>query len=325
MATAADFERANKRSVPGIVRLEFLFVILSLAIAQGRFGDSFRDCDACPEMTLLSGGTYLKGSPQDEPGRSDDDRNHDEDDTPGPGGAQVETTVRAFALGTYEISNGEFARFVSETGYAMRGGCIADLEQNGSWRAFPDARWDNAGRPFDERLPASCIDWHAATAYTDWLSKKTGKSYRLPSESEFEYARRAGSASAYHFGSDPEQLCKYGNVPDATLKALAPTLTTLACNDRYWGLAPIGQFEPNAFGIYDMTGNVWEWLADCYEASYANAPADGSPLLRDNCDARSIRGGSWGYDLSSLRSADRSDDPPDLLYDGIGFRVARGM
>jgi formylglycine-generating enzyme required for sulfatase activity len=165
----------------------------------------------------------------------------------------------------------------------------------------------------------------AATAYADWLSTKTGKLYRLPTESEFEYARRAGSATAYHFGTDPEQLCRYGNVPDATLEALAPMLTTLAYSDGHWDMAPVGQFEPNAFGIYDITGNVWEWLADCYEDSYANAPTDGSALIVEGREMRSIRGGSWGYDLSSLRAADRSDDPPDALFDGIGFRVARDL
>ena len=97
------------------------------------------------------------------------------------------------------------------------------------------------------------------------------------------------------------------------------------CRDGFADMAPVGQFKPNAFGLHDMTGNVWEWLADCYERSYANVPADGSALVKDECSAYSIRGGSWGYDLPSLRSADRSDDPPDALFDGIGLRVARDL
>ena len=257
-----------------------LYLVPFLLFCSASFAETpFRDCNACPEMVVLPGGTYLKGSPQDEPGRSADVRNHDEDDLAGPGGAQVSVTVAAFALGTHEITNREFSLFVSETAYEMRGGCIADLHRDGRYQPYPEATWNHTGRRFDDALPASCIDWDAARAYTEWLSRRTGKRYRLPTESEFEYARRAGSTTTYHFGTDPEQLCRYGNVPDASLKAVAPVLTTLACDDGYWDLAPVGQFEPNALGIYDITGNVWEWLVDCYEDSYANAPVDGSALI----------------------------------------------
>ena len=267
----------------------------------------------------------MKGSPQDEPGRSEDSRNHDEDDLPGPGGSQVEVSVPRFTLGAYEITNREFQAFIEDAGYEMPGGCMADLHGDGTWDRYPEATWNNIGRPFANAHPASCIDWHAADAYARWLSLRTGAPYRLPTESEFEYARRAGSSARFHFGDDQEEWCRYGNVPDAALNALDPAGHTLQCDDGYPSIAPVGRFEPNAFGVYDMTDNVWEWLADCYEPSYANAPTDGSALIADPCEARSIRGGSWGYDLPSLRSADRSDDPPAVLYDGIGFRVARDL
>ena len=158
-----------------------------------------------------------------------------------------------------------------------------------------------------------------------WLGLRTGGRYRLPTEAEFEYALRAGSDTAYHFGDDPERLCEYGNVPDQSRNAVSPELVTTACSDGFADMAPVGRFKANAFGLHDMTGNVWEWLADCYEPSYANVPTDGTALVKDDCSAYSIRGGSWGYDLPSLRSADRSDDPPDILFDGIGFRVARDL
>lgn len=288
-------------------------------------GSTFRDCRACPLMVVIPAGTYMKGSPQDEPGRFDDSRNHDEDDLEGPGGSQVEVSVSGFALGAFEITNGEFQAFVEETGYEMPGGCWAHLHGDGTWNRYPEATWNHLGRPFDEAQPASCIDWHAANAYTRWLSLSTGAPYRLPTESEFEHALRAGSTTRYHFGDDQEALCRYGNVTDAALNATYPAAPTLQCDDGYAYAAPVGQFEPNAFGVYDMTGNVFEWLADCYEPSYANAPTDGSALVADPCEARSLRGGSWGYLLSSLRSADRSDDPPDALFDGVGFRVARDL
>lgn len=306
------------------MRLCFISVLCTICITVFA-AETFQDCDLCPQMTIIPGGTYMKGSPQNEPGRANDDRNHDEDSQAGPGGTQVKVSVPAFALGTHEVTNREFGRFVDKTGYEMRVGCIAYARRDGSWSRFPNATWNNTARPFNEDFPATCIDWHAANAYIKWLSDLSGQPFRLPTESEFEHARRAGSASAYHFGSDPVQSCRYGNVPDADYGSAAPGRPALKCSDGYWDLAAVGQFEPNAFGIYDITGNIWEWLSDCYEKSYANAPTDGSALLSGDCEARSIRGGSWGYDLSSLRSADRSDDPPDALYDGIGFRIARDL
>ncbi len=276
-------------------------------------------------MVVIPGGTFMKGSPQNEPGRFDDRRNHDEDDLEGPGGSQVEVSVPGFALGAFEITNGEFQAFVEETGYEMPGGCWTHLRGDGSWNRYPEATWNHLGRPFVATHPASCIDWHAANAYARWLSLRTGAPYRLPTESEFEHALRAGSTTRYHFGDDQEALCRYGNVIDASLNAIYPAASTLQCDDGYAYAAPVGQFEPNAFGVYDMTGNVFEWLADCYEPSYANAPTDGSALVADPCEARSLRGGSWAYLLSSLRSADRSDDPPDALFDGVGFRLARDL
>ena len=288
-------------------------------------GSTFRDCRACPEMVVIPAGTFMKGSPQDEPGRNDDRRNHDEDDLEGPGGSQVEVSVPRFALGVFEITNREFQAFVEDSGYQMPGGCWALLHGDGTWNRYPEAMWNNLGRPFEDDEPASCIHWDAARAYARWLSLRTGASYRLPTESEFEYALRAGSSTRYHFGDDQEALCRYGNVRDATFNTIYPGVPTLRCDDGYAMLAPVGQFQPNAFGVYDMTGNVWEWLADCYAPSYANAPTDGSALLADSCEARSLRGGSWSYDLSSLRSADRSDDPIDALFDTLGFRVARDL
>ena len=316
-----------------LIRSLSLFLVLAspVTIASGPDQDSpvsgstFRDCRECPLMVVIPAGTYMKGSPQDEPGRFDDRRNHDEDDLPGPGGSQVEVSVSRFALGAFEVTNGEFQTFVEETGYEMPGGCWTHLHGDGTWNRYPEATWNQLGRPFDETQPASCIDWHAASAYTRWLSLRTGAPYRLPTESEFEHALRAGSTTRYHFGDDQEALCRYGNVIDAALNAIYPSAPTLQCDDGYAYAASVGQFEPNAFGVYDMTGNVFEWLADCYEPSYANAPTDGSALLADPCEARSIRGGSWAYHLSSLRSADRSDDPPDALFDGVGFRVARHL
>ena len=289
--------------------------------AQARF----RDCSSCPEMVVVPAGHFMRGSPQDEAGRNLDARNHDEDDLEGPGGKRVRVSVPAFALGVFEVTNEQFASFLEDTGYEMPSGCFSDANRDGVWGWDDTGRWDNLGREHRADFPASCIDRHAADAYVHWLGLRTGGRYRLPTEAEFEYALRAGSDTAYHFGDDPELLCEYGNVPDQSLNAVSPETVTTTCRDGFADMAPVGQFKPNAFGLHDMTGNVWEWLADCYERSYANVPTDGSALVKDECSAYSIRGGSWGYDLPSLRSADRSDDPPDARFDGIGLRVARDL
>lgn len=286
---------------------------------------SFRDCSTCPEMVMVPAGEFMRGSVQNEPGRSLDSRNHDEDDLEGPGGNRVRVSVSAFALGVYEVTNAQFAQFVEDTGYEVSPGCVADPDRDGLWRWDEAGTWNNLGREHRSDFPASCIDWNAANAYVHWLGLLTGGRYRLPTEAEFEYALRAGSDTAYHFGDDPELLYEYGNVPDQSRNAVSPELVTAACSDGFADMAPVGQFKPNAFGLHDMTGNVWEWLADCYERSYANVPTDGSALHRDDCTAYSIRGSSWGYDLPSLRSADRSDDPPETRFDGIGLRVARDL
>ncbi len=310
------------------IALAFALTILVAVVVDAQTDsdpDRFRDCSTCPEMVIVPGGHFMRGSPQDEPGRSLDARNHDEDDLEGPGGKRVRVSVPAFALGVYEVTNGQFAQFVEDSGIEIPGGCIADTDSDGVWAWEEAGNWDNLGREFRADHPASCIDWHAAKSFVHWLGLRTGGRYRLPTEAEFEYALRAGSDTVYHFGDDPALLCEYGNVPDQSRNAASPELFNAACTDGFADMAPVGQFKPNAFGLHDMTGNVWEWLEDCYERSYANVPTDGSALKKDDCSAYSIRGGSWGYDLPSLRSADRSDDPPDIRFDGIGFRVARDL
>jgi len=299
--------------------------LAALAVVAADAQAPFKDCSSCPEMVAVPAGHFMRGSPQDEPGRSLDARNHDEDDLEGPGGRRVRVSVPAFALGVFELTNEQFTNFLEDTGYEMPSGCFSDANGDGVWAWDETGTWDNLGREHRGDFPASCIDRNAADAYVHWLGLRTGGHYRLPTEAEFEYALRAGSDTAYHFGDDPELLCEYGNVPDQALNAVSPETVTTACHDGFADMAPVGQFKPNAFGLHDMTGNVWEWLADCYERSYANVPTDGSALVKDECSAYSIRGGSWGYDLPSLRSADRSDDPPDALFDGIGLRVARDL
>ena len=168
------------------------------------------------------------------------------------------------------------------------------------------------------------VSWNDAVAFCKWLSRKEGKTYRLPTEAEWEYACRAGTTTRYYSGDDPETLAKVGNVADATAKAKFPDWKcTIKASDGYVFTAPVGSFKPNAFGLYDMHGNAWQWCSDWYgEDYYAKSPTD-DPTGPDSGDDRVLRGGSWDGRPDFTRSADRDQEPPNYRGNIAGFRVAR--
>jgi formylglycine-generating enzyme required for sulfatase activity len=165
-------------------------------------------------------------------------------------------------------------------------------------------------------------------AFCKWLSRKEGKTYRLPTEAEWEYACRAGTTTRYYSGDDPETLAKVGNVADASAKAKFPRWTwTIKANDGYAFTAPVGKFKPNAFGLYDMHGNTWQWCSDWYGVDYyATSPTDDptGPDSSDDSSEHALRGGSWSDGASSTRSAVRFRNATIFPYFyTTGFRVAR--
>ena len=171
------------------------------------------------------------------------------------------------------------------------------------------------------------VSWEDARAYVRWLSGETGYEYRLLTEAEWEYVARAGTQTARYWGESESGQCRYGNGYDQTgLAELRFTYVDPAsCSDGYARTAPVGMFEPNGFGLYDVLGNAWEWTQDCWNASYAGAPADGSAWSSGDCSWRVLRGGSWGSEPSKLRSALHFRYlAGDRGYDH-GFRVARTM
>jgi formylglycine-generating enzyme required for sulfatase activity len=175
----------------------------------------------------------------------------------------------------------------------------------GTRRPLPDDRGWGRGRQ-----PAIDVSFEDARAYAEWLSKETGRRYRLPSEAEWEYAARAGTETVYWWG--PKVGKNQANCG--------------GCGSR-WDIkqtAPVGSFAPNSYGLYDTAGNVWEWVEDCYHSSYTGAPADGRAWVDDEtCGLRVLRGGSWDTEPSWLRSATRHGDRPDIRYHVVGFRLAR--
>ena len=250
-------------------------------------GSVFRDCAGCPEMVVAPAGSFRMGSPPSEEGRYE---------VEGP--TRHVTISEPFAVGKYEVTLGEFASFVSATGYDMEGRC--GLWLGGEWEFSPWADWRSPSFPQTDRGPVVCVNWRDAQAYVIWLSEKTGKGYRLLSESEWEYAARGGTRTARHWGEGASGQCDYANGADLMTESHYtewvavkcddedpgcgarrpgdPTWPFADCDDGHIWTAPVGTFKANGFGLHDMLGNVEEWVADCwnYDYSYAGAPSDGS-------------------------------------------------
>jgi len=239
--------------------------------------------------------------------------------------------AKPFYLGAYEVTVGQFRQFVRDTGYKTdaekdgKGGNGLDLS-TGKWEQKPEYKWQNPGFPQTDDHPVVIVSHSDAVAFCEWLSRKEGKTYRLPTEVQWEYACRAGTQTRYCNGDDPERLPEVGNVPDASVKERYPATKgpLISAKDGYAFTAPVGQFRPNGFGLYDMHGNVCEWCADWHDNSYyAQSPAD-DPTGPSSGTHRVLRGGAWYVSPSFARSAFRSGVSRGNQGNcGLGFRVAR--
>jgi formylglycine-generating enzyme required for sulfatase activity len=238
---------------------------------------------------------------------------------------QRQVAIKAFAVAKFEVTVKDFAAFV-QSGYDPGSGCYLDTAN-----ITPGADWKNpnfAGYAQGERDAVACVDWNAAQAYAGWLSQKTGQHYRLLTESEFEYAARAGSATYFPWGIDANQACGFANIADAVAMSAAwwrAGYVGVTCSDGAAYTTAVGRYRPNAFGLYDMIGNIAEWVADCYFDGYAAAPADGSAFDMLGCQQRAVRGGSWGSNPYLSRSAARTYAPQNARVNLYGFRVARDL
>jgi formylglycine-generating enzyme required for sulfatase activity len=293
----------------GLVLLSWFLAIPAWAGAV-TIDPVFRECSDCPEMVAIPAGSFVMGSPASEHGRFDAE------------GPQHRVSVAAFALARVPVTNLEFLSFLRETGY-----------QPGPCNAVLNLAWHSVGKGLayppeytDPPLwPAVCIDWDDAEAYIAWLNGKvrllaSAKAsrdgpYRLPSEAEWEYAARAGTTTARWWG----EAVGVGNA------------NCNGCGSHWDGtlLAPVGSFGPNRFGLYDMLGNVWQFVADCWNESYLGAPVDGSAWLKGDCSRRVLRGGSWSNVPVFIRSAARvralADGQDADTSNYAGIRVARNL
>jgi formylglycine-generating enzyme required for sulfatase activity len=261
--------------------------------------ETFRDCDRCPVMVKLPPAEFTMGSAESEEGHQSSE-----------GPQRLVVLSQPFAIGQFEITISDWDACVED------GGCKLQIKDEG---------W---GR---DKHPAINVSWEDInTQYLPWLSKKTGKKYRLPSEAEWEYAARAtmsadSLAPRFSFGDDGNALCTFGNGADATAKEQNGGGMGADCRDGYATTAPAGSFKPNQFGLFDMHGNVWEWVEDCWNESYDNAPSDGKAWTEGDCTSRVVRGGSWNSDIPKLRSATRGWNQPSGRNRSIGFRVVREL
>ena len=277
-----------------------------------RVGKVFRDCGECPEMVVVPAGSYLMGSPSTEVGRDDDE-----------GPVHQVVIGEPFAVGVKEVTRGEYMRFVRVTGHSAGDSCWT--YEDGEWKDRGGRNWEDPGFGQMDGHPAVCVNWEDAKGYVEWLSRETGEEYRLLSEAEWEYVARGGSGRARYWGEDGQ--CGYANGADRALKGRYSDWKweVASCNDGHVHTAPVGSFASNGFGLYDVLGNVWEWVEDCWKESYAGAPSDGRAWESGNCGRRVLRGGSWDDVPWYLRSASRGRDATGNRYDDFGFRVARTL
>ena len=272
-------------------------------------GQSFRDCEDCPEMVVIPAGTFLMGSstakagikvpaaaPTDESSKSEQPQHRVE-------------FKRPLAVSKFHVTHSEFARFAQATGYYSDGGCY--VLDGTRWKLDASRTWRDPGFAHTDDDPVVCVSWNDAQAYVQWLNRETGQRYRLLTGAEWEYATRAGTATAFWWGNDIGQ--NHAN-----------------CNgcgsDRDdMGTSPDGSFKPNPFGLYDMVGNAWQWLDDCWTDGNANAQsgASAAPTSAGNCSLRALRGGSWSYGPQFLSPSFRGKMPAERRESDVGFRVVR--
>jgi formylglycine-generating enzyme required for sulfatase activity len=269
-------------------------------------GETFKDCPDCPEMLVIPAGEFTMGSPSSETGRFENE------------GPQHRVTIGYLrAVGKYEVTVAEFAQFATDTGYVANSGCYYwtgsrwALGVHYSW-------WSPPGFDQTSSEPVVCVTWNDAKAYVDWLSKRTRKSYRLLSEAEWEYASRGGVTSPRPWGTSLSH-------EDANYGTDECCQTYSQGRDQWRFTAPVGSFAPNRFGLYDMMGNVWEWVDDCWNENYVDAPIDGSSWQSGDCLKRVIRGGSWYSESRRVRSAVRYAFGNGVNRTKVGFRVCRDL
>jgi formylglycine-generating enzyme required for sulfatase activity len=295
-----------------------LRILAGLIFLAGLAGALASEAKASPEKTYtdslgqtfvwIPAGTFVMGTPEDEEGREKDEVQH-----------QV-TLTKGYYFQDKEVTVGQWRQFAEATGFKTdaetKGGAIVLIEKDVDklgrgkvWEQTEGYYWDNPGFPQKDNHPVTCVSWRDVQAYTEWLSKKEGKTYRLPTEAEWEYACRAGTKTRYFWGDEVDcDKAIFGNSWVNECKREDPIHTL-----------PVGSYAPNAWGIYDMHGNVWEWCHD-WKVDYPPGPAV-DPKGPESGENRVVRGGSWWSFSRWCRCGLRTFNSPDRRLNTLGFRL----
>lgn len=275
-----------------------------------------------PTVVVVPTGNFVMGSSADEDGHRDNEE------------PQRRVAISSgFALGQTEVMVGQFREFIRQSGYST------DAERLGSGSYYDESsgrmtdkrgiswKTDYHGDRANESAPVVNVSWNDASAYVAWLSEQTGKHYRLPSEAEFEYSLRAGSQTRYPWGDgNPDKVL--GNLTGEGDRSSSKRSWARAFpnySDGYWGPAPVRHYPKNAFGLFDLVGNLAEWVQDCAHENYVRAPRDSSAWVNPGCQRHMLRGGSWGSAPEQSRSAYRLAAASTMRSAQVGFRVARDL
>jgi len=318
-------------SRPVVTRRRMALALGTLALAVAAAAPSapastdgtLQDCAACPLLVAAPPGLLALGTPSDAP---------ELDPASGESPPVMIDVAQPIYVGRTEVTVAEFRRFVTATGHDATGGCR--VRAGGQWVVDPARDWRDPGfgAPPRDDDPVVCVNWDDAQAYVAWLTRTSGQRYRLPSEAEWEYVARGGTPFPRYWSetdsderSIQSQACDFANVYDVSaVETLRLPVPNARCTDGREFVAPVAQYRPNAFGVYDALGNVREWTQDCYTASSLGRPTDVRAWVwQGGCETRVVRGGSYASRPREVRAAVREEAPRPLRQSDLGFRIAR--
>ena len=255
---------------------------------------TFKDCPVCPEMLIIPSNEMMV--------KKDNDV------------SELKTNViKRFAIGKYEVTKEQYSAFIKESGYKSEKIC------NGK-----EFNWENPGFKQEATHPVVCINWNDAKSYVQWLSQKNNQIYRLPKESEWDYAAKAGAKYSRYWGESSDLACTYANVMDKSGKSAGSIRVPHNCDDHYVYTSPVGDFKPNSFGLYDIVGNAWEWVENCWDDNYQRAI--NKPLSnKETCIKRTLRGGCWNGSPDNALLTSRGGVDSVSRTSKWGLRVVREL